>query len=54
MPSLVSGNSSSTANREQMRGRVAVDFERFGILGGQDLQRGVAFERPREIVQDRR
>ena len=34
-----------------MRGGVAVDFERFGILGGQDLNAGVLFERARQIVQ---
>src|SRR5579859_5929501 len=34
-----------------MSGRVAINLERFGILVGQDLEFGVTFERPREVVQ---
>ena len=34
---------------QQVRGGVAVDFERLGILGGQDLQRGVLFDGAGEI-----
>ena len=36
---------------QQVRGRVAIDFERFGILAGEDLYAGVRFDRPRQVVQ---
>ena len=51
MPSLVSGNRLLDRERKQMRGGVAVNFQRFGIFGGEDLQRGVVFERPRKVVK---
>ena len=41
MPSLVSGIQLEHGRGQQVRGGVAVDFERLGVLGGEDLQRGV-------------
>ena len=35
---------------QQMRGGMAIDGERFGILGGEDLQGGVRFDGASEIV----
>ena len=49
MPSLVSGIQFEHRRGQQVRGRVAVDFERLGILGGQDLERGVLLDRAGEI-----
>ena len=36
---------------QQVRGGVAVDLERLGILGGEDLERGVLFDGAGEIEQ---
>ena len=50
MPSLVSGNSSSTAAAQQVRGRMAIDFQRLGIFGRQYLEGGVVIERAVKVV----
>ena len=36
---------------EQVGGGVAIDFERFRVLGGENLQRGVLLEGPGQIVE---
>ena len=51
MPSLVSGKQFEHGRGQQVRGRMAIHFERLGILGGQDLQLGVGLERPGQIPQ---
>ena len=51
MPSLVSGKQLQHRGRQQVRRRVPVNFQRLGILRGQNLQFGVGFERPRQIVK---
>ncbi len=35
--------------RHQVRGRVAIDFERFGIAVGEDAQLGILLQRTREV-----
>ena len=41
MPSLVSGNNSSTAAASKVRSGMAIDLERRRVFGGQDLDGGV-------------
>src|SRR5208283_3117660 len=36
---------------EQVRGRMAIDFERLGVLLGEDAEVGVLVERPGEVDQ---
>ena len=49
MPSLVSGIQFEHGGGQQVGGGVAVDFERLGIFGGQDLERGVLFDGAGEV-----